>query len=238
MNLEDLTDKLVVVTGGSRGVGFHIANAFHEAGARVAITSRNAEALEAAAKRIGPRCKPYVCDQSDPAAVRQFGSDVQSDLGVPDVLVCNAASLTGGGNVAEMKLTDWQYALDANLTGTFLTVQAFLPGMIERQRGDIVMISSMSGKKGDPGGSVYSACKFGLQGFSQSLNYEVRKQNIRVMVLNPSAINTGEDDGVNHGPGIYLHAADIGATVVHLAQLPGRTLIRDMDIWGTNPFPA
>ncbi|MAE62531.1 MAG: hypothetical protein CMJ49_14385 [Planctomycetaceae bacterium] len=238
MNLEDLTDKRAVVTGGSRGIGCHIAAALHEAGAHVVITSRHADALNQAAKKIGPRCHPYVCDQSDPDAVRNFADRVHADLGPVDILVCNAASLSGGGPVAEMTLADWQFALDANLTGTFLTVQSFLPDMIERQRGDIVMISSMSGKIGDPGGSAYSACKFGLQGFSQSLNYEVRKHNIRVMVINPSAVNTGDDDHKNHGPGLYLHAADIAATVVHLVQLPGRTLIRDMDIWGTNPFPA
>lgn len=99
------------------------------------------------------------------------------------------------------------------------------------------MISSMSGKKGDPGSSAYNASKFGLQGFSQSLAYEVRRNNIRVMVLNPSSVNTGADDGPSYGPGLYLHGADIAETVVFLSRMPGRTLIRDMDIWGTNPFP-
>jgi len=97
------------------------------------------------------------------------------------------------------------------------------------------MNSSMSGKKGDPGAAAYAASKFGLQGFAQALNYEVREYNIRVMVLNPSSVNTGKDDGPAYGKGQYLHAADIASTVAHLAQLPGRTLIRDMDIWGTNP---
>jgi 3-oxoacyl-[acyl-carrier protein] reductase len=110
-----------------------------------------------------------------------------------------------------------------------------LPGMIERNRGDIFMISSTSGKKGDPGMAAYAATKFGLQGFSQALQYEVRNHNVRVMVLNPSSINTGPDTEPTEGPGLRLHAADLAATIVHLCGLPRRTLVRDMDVWGTNP---
>lgn len=106
--------------------------------------------------------------------------------------------------------------------------------MLKKDRGDIFMISSMSGKKGDPGAAPYAASKFGLQGFSQSLMYELRKHNIRVTVINPSSVDKGEE-GEAFGPGLHLHAADIAATIVHLACLPGRTLIRDLDVWGTNP---
>jgi 3-oxoacyl-[acyl-carrier protein] reductase len=137
--------------------------------------------------------------------------------------------------VVETTLEQWSRVIDTNLTGVFTTTKAFLPGMIAKGRGDIFMISSMSGKKGDPGGSAYAASKFGLQGFSQALNYEVRKHNIRVMVLNPSSVDTGQDEGPLHGPGLRLHAADLAATIVHLCRLPGRTLFRNMDIWGTNP---
>jgi 3-oxoacyl-[acyl-carrier protein] reductase len=157
-----------------------------------------------------------------------------SEFGAPDILVNNAGTMTGGLAV-ETTLEQWSKVIDTNLTGVFLTTKAFLPGMIAKQRGDIFMISSMSGKKGDAGASAYAASKFGLQGFSQALNYEVRKHNIRVMVLNPSSVDTGPDDGPAHGPGLHLHAADLAATLVHFCRLPGRTLFRDTDIWGTNP---
>ena len=138
--------------------------------------------------------------------------------------------------VLDMSLERWNEVIETNLTGVFLTTKAFLPGMIERGRGDIFMISSMSGKKGDPGATAYAASKFGLQGFSQALAHEVRRNNIRVMVLNPSSVNTGEDTGPTHGPGLHLHAADLADLIVSLARIPGRTLVRDIDIWGTNPF--
>jgi 3-oxoacyl-[acyl-carrier protein] reductase len=231
----ELEQRVAVVTGGSRGIGRHIARALHRAGAAVAITGRHAGTLAEAARDVGERCRPYVCDQRDPEAIQAMAKAVAAELGDPDLLVVNAAAIKLGVPVAEMPLTLWQKMVETNLTGMFLTTQAFLPGMIRRQRGDIVMISSMSGKKGDPGASAYATCKFGMQGFAQALMYEVRRQNIRVMVMNPSSVETGEDVGPEHGPGLYLHAADLAATVVHLASLPGRTMIRDLDVYGTNP---
>ena len=234
MTQQPLEGKLAVVTGASRGIGRHIARALAAAGARVAVTGRHGDTLEAAASEIGPACTPYVCDQREPKAIRAMAERVTSGLGVPDILVNNAGGFQGGP-VVNMALEDWDDVIRTNLTGVFLTTQAFLPGMIARERGDIFIISSRSGKKGDPGAAAYAASKFGLQGFAQSLLYEVRKSNIRVMVLNPSSVDTGADTGRKEGPGQHLHAADLAGMIVHLAALPGRTLFRDMDIWGTNP---
>lgn len=234
MREKPLNQKIALVTGASRGIGLCIAKALHKAGLTVGITGRNNDSLTTAAGHIGERCKPYVCDQRDPAAIRGMAKAVLEEMGTPDVLV-NNAGVYRGGMVQSMSLDRWNEIIETNLTGVFLTTQAFLPAMIQQGRGDIVMISSMSGKKGDPGTSAYNASKFGLQGFSQALIYEVRKDNIRVMVLNPSSVNTSDEPSEEWGPGLYLHADDIAQTVVHLISLPGRTLIRDMDIWGTNP---
>ncbi len=234
MGAKDLQGKVAVVTGGSRGIGRQIAAALHEAGAVVAVTARHRDALEEAACAIGERCHPYVCDQTNPDAVADFADRMMAERGVPDILVNNAGTYAGGP-VADTTLEQWHRVIETNLTGVFLTTQAFLPEMIEKGRGDIYMISSMSGKKGDPGSAAYAASKFGLQGFSQSLLYEVRKHNIRVTVLNPSSVDTGSDSGPDYGRGLRLHAADLGALIVHLSCLPGRTLVRDVDIWGTNP---
>ncbi|MEQ8167367.1 MAG: SDR family NAD(P)-dependent oxidoreductase [Candidatus Eremiobacterota bacterium] len=235
MLLKDLSGKIAVVTGGSRGIGFHIASALHREGASVIITGRNLEKLKIASGKIGERCYPCLCNQLVPEEIKYMAEHVISERGIPDILV-NNAGIFMKGNVTDLTLTDWDEVIGTNLTGIFLVTKAFLPYMIRQNRGDIFMISSMSGKKGDPGSSAYNASKFGLQGFSQSLACEVRRNNIRVMVLNPSSVNTGPDDGPSHGPGLYLHGADIAETVVFLSRMPGRTLIRDMDIWGTNPF--
>lgn len=232
--MTSLQSRVAVVTGGSRGIGRHTAEALIQAGATVAITGRNQKTLDEASDALGPTCHAFICDQRDSKAIIALADEVTTDLGAPDILVNNAASMAWGP-VADLKLEQWNAVIETNLTGVFLTTQAFLPGLIAKERGDIFMISSMSGKKGDPGAAAYAASKFGLQGFAQALMYEVREHNIRVMVLNPSRVETSPDDGPLHGKGIFLHAADIAATIVHLAQLPGRTMIRDMDIWGTNP---
>lgn len=234
MYKENLSEKFAIVTGASRGLGKHIAEALYAAGAKVAITGRNKKTIEAAAKEIGEEVYPFVCDHGDPDSIRKFAKKVIKEHGTPDILV-NNAGLMIFGPVIDFSLADWDKMLNTNLRGVFLTTQAFLPGMIENNRGDIYMISSMSGKKGNAGTAGYNASKFGLQGFSQALLYEVRQHNIRVSVLNPSSINNDADTDAKEGPGLHLHAADIAATIVHLCYMPGRTLIRDMDIWGTNP---
>jgi 3-oxoacyl-[acyl-carrier protein] reductase len=236
MGGRNLNGKVAVVTGGSRGIGFQVAKALHGAGAKVAVTGRSAETVEQAAASVGERCRAFVCDQRDPSAIERMAGEVRGALGAPDILV-NNAGMWRYAPVAELSLEVWNEVLETNLTGVFLTTKAFLPGMIEKGRGDIYMVSSMSGKKGDAKAAAYSASKFGLQGFSQALLYEVRKQNIRVTVLNPSMVDTEEEtaDGPLEGPGRFLHAADLAETIVHLACLPGRTLVRDLDIWGTNP---
>ena len=234
--MEVLDGKIAVVTGASRGIGRHIAAALNRAGAFVVLTGRQMRTLEESVASMPEpsRCKAYNCDQRDPEAISALARHVLDNPGPPDILV-NNAGLGRGGLVKDMPLEEWNTVIETNLTGVFLTTQAFLPSMIDRDGGDIFMISSMSGKKGDPGAAAYAASKFGLQGFSQALNYEVRRNNIRVMVLNPSSVDTDPDTGAKEGPGLHLHAADLAATIVHLAALPRRTLVRDMDIWGTNP---
>lgn len=230
----NLQGKAALVTGASRGIGFYIAQALHEAGAQVAVTGRDPETIEQAAKTVGARCHPFVCDQRQPDSIAAMAKAVLGQMGPLDILVNNAGVMKHAPAI-DLPLDLWNEVIETNLTGVFLTTQAFLPGMIEKQRGDIFMISSMSGKKGDPGTSVYNASKFGLQGFAQSLMYEVRKHNIRVMVLNPSAVDLNPRSTETHGPGLKLHARDIASTVAHMACMPGRTMIRDMDIFGTNP---
>ncbi len=231
---QPLKDKLAVVTGGSRGIGRYIAEALLAGGAEVVITARGQGPLEETARALGGRCHAHACDHGSPEAIETMAAAVRERHGDPDILVNNAAVMHAGP-VTDFPLAHWNAMIATNLTGVFLVTRAFLPAMIEADRGDIFMISSMSGKKGDPGSAAYNASKFGLQGFSQALMYEARRHNIRVMVLNPSRIDTGDDPGPHYGPGLYLHAADVAATILHLAALPGRTMIRDMDIFGTNP---
>ena len=107
--------------------------------------------------------------------------------------------------------------------------------MMDRRAGDIIMIGSTTALKGDAGYGAYSASKFGLRGFAQALFYEVRDHDIRVSMINPSATDKSEDFDQQTGAGVRLHAADVAATVIHVCGLPRRTLIHEVNLWGTNP---
>lgn len=231
----DLSGKVALVTGGSRGIGKHIAEALQLAGGTVLITGRDSARLEEAAADIGDDCRTYVCDQRDAQAIKKLAADVAADFGPLDILVNNAGVVEFGTSVSDTSPDTWNEVIETNLTGVFLTTQAFLSGMITREHGDIFMIGSTRGKVGDAGWAAYCASKFGLQGFSQSLLQEVRGHNIRVFVLNPGTVSKDDDIGATEGIGIPLHAADLAATIVHLSGLPRRTLVHDLEIWGTNP---
>lgn len=231
----DLSGRVAVVTGGGRGIGRHIAAGLEGAGARVAILGRGKSALDETVGEIDGDCSAYVCDIRDPAAIENAAERVTLDLGPPDILVNNAALSPGGVPVETMPQDMWRDVLNTNLTGTFLVTQAFLPAMLERGHGDIVMIGSTSGLKGDPGWAAYAASKFGLRGFAQALFYEVRDRNVRVTVVNPSSTSTEDDIDASEGAGVRMHAADVAATVVQSCALPHRTVVQEISLWATNP---
>ncbi len=234
-NTRELEGKVAVVTGGSRGLGYFIAKELALAGARTVVTGRHRETLAQMASRAGDGVAPEKCDHSEPASIELLAERIHREYGVPDILVNNAGLIPKGSPVTDIDLDVWNKTIATNLTGVFLTTQAFLPGMIERGSGEIIMIASTSGLRADAGSAVYNASKFGLRGFSEALAKEVRKANIRVNVICPSRIDLGDPPGMERGEGLTLHGADVASTVRHLVSLPGRTLVRELEIWGTNP---
>jgi 3-oxoacyl-[acyl-carrier protein] reductase len=204
----------------------------------VAVSGRRREPLHGVVRELGEIQAPgraLQADLRDPASVRELVQAAEGDLGPLDILVNNAATFARG-DVVELDPERWNDVIATNLTGAFLMTRAVLPGMIRRRSGSIVFVSSTSGKRGDPGMAAYSASKFGLMGLAHSLLYEVRRHDIRVIVVSPSAIDTrpgAPDPG--HVTGVKAHASDVATSIVHCLSLPGRTLIREVEIWGTNP---
>jgi 3-oxoacyl-[acyl-carrier protein] reductase len=230
-----LHGKIAVVTGGSRGLGLFIARALASAGAKVVITGRRKESLDEAVRRSGGSLAAEVCDHTNEESVAALARKVVAAHGPPDILVNNAGMWEGGMPVATMPTESWRRILDTNLNGAFFTTHAFLPPMIERGRGDIVIIGSTSSLRADAGSSAYAASKFGLRGFTEALTKEVRKNGIRVTFLSPSDIDKSDPPRGESGKGLSLHAEDLARTVLHIVTLPGRTLIREIEVWGTNP---
>jgi 3-oxoacyl-[acyl-carrier protein] reductase len=238
--MKTLNGQVAVVTGAGRGIGRAIALALAEAGARPALVARSVDQLESVARQIQRMgCETLVvpADISVESDVARLEKETEKAFGRVDILVNNAAAF-GGGPVVSMTIADWDRVIDTNLRGVFLVTRAFLPMMIRQNAGSIVMIASTSGKRGDPGASAYAASKFGLIGFSQSLTAEVRRNNIRVAVISPSSVDTRIMDASSRpesGSGSRLNAEDVASVVLHTLLLPPRVLVREVELWTTNP---
>jgi 3-oxoacyl-[acyl-carrier protein] reductase len=182
-------DKVVLVTGGTRGIGRACAAAFVAEGAKTAICGRSEETAAQAASELGDSVRGYGCDMADSEAVKAMVKAVNDDLGPLAVLV-NNAGITRDGLAMRMKDVDWQMVLDANLNGAFYACRAAARSMLKQRYGRIINMSSVIGLHGQAGQSNYAASKAGLIGFSKSYAQEVASRNITVNVIAPGYVTT------------------------------------------------
>ena len=185
----DLDGKVALVTGGTRGIGRAIAQSLRGAGARVAITGRDAERARAAAAELGEGVAGFGCELADPAQVEAAVAAAEAALGPIDVLV-NNAGLTRDQIVLRMSETDWDTVLDANLKGAFLAIRAVLKGMMKRKAGRIINVTSVVGLTGNKGQANYAASKAGLIGLTKSVAKEYASRNILVNCVAPGFVET------------------------------------------------
>lgn len=229
-----LTGKNVLVTGGGKGIGRKISLACAREGANVAVCGRTTSQLEKAVEQLrkfNVKALAVQLDLLNEKSIVNCVDRVTKELGEIDVLVNNAAAF-GSGNVVDLSVEVWDRVINTNLRGTFLMCKAVLPQMIKARKGDIVLISSTSGKRSNAGSSAYGASKHGLNGFAMSLLYEVRNHNIRVITVSPSAVDV-EDRKEKRSN--RLQDDDVAESVVTAISLPERALVRDIELWATNP---
>jgi NAD(P)-dependent dehydrogenase (short-subunit alcohol dehydrogenase family) len=187
----DVDGRVVVVTGGSRGIGRAIALAFARDGAAVAICGRDREALDGVLRELGQlRAEAIadVVDVADETAVNAFGLRVKSHFRRVDVVVANAGIAGPTKPMHQTSLEEWRQCLTADLDSVFLTFKAFLPPMLEAQRGALIAISSMTGKRPLHGRTPYAAAKMGVIGLVRTLALEVGPSGITVNCVCPGAV--------------------------------------------------
>lgn len=188
-----LSDKIAVITGGTRGIGKAIALKFAQSGADVAIiaTSESDAARNTLAelKKLGSDSKLYVCNVSNSEEVERMSEMILADYGQIDILV-NNAGITRDNILPALKDSDIDDVIDVNLKGCMYVTRAFIKSFVKRRNGNIINISSVVGLMGNKGQANYAASKAGIIGFTKTVAREYGKRNIRCNAIAPGYIAT------------------------------------------------
>ena len=232
-------DRVVVVTGASRGIGRAVAEAFAREGAKVACVATTLPNARATADAVGGAA--YACDVSDAAQVEATFEAIARDLGPIHVLV-NNAGITRDGLLVRMKDDDWDRVVDVNLKGAFLCVRAVTKGMMKARAGRIVNVSSIVGETGNAGQANYAASKAGLFGLTKSVAKELGARGVTCNAVAPGFIETEMTDGLPEETKAHIRktapagrlgrAEDVAAAILFLASdaasyVTGQTLTVD-----------
>lgn len=235
MEYMDLNKAVVLITGGSSGIGRAAAQMLAKAGARVAITGRDPERLAEAAKSLG--VVGIQADVSKEADVLRTFREVKEKLGDLDVLINNA----GVGvlkELTEMDLASFQAVFATNVTGAMLMAREAAKIFKERKKGNLINIASTAAVRGAPKGTAYYGSKFALRGMTECWRAELRKCNVRVFLINPSEVITdfARKAGfpqVDHPS--KLQSEDIAHMIKAALEMNDRGFTTELTVFATNP---
>jgi 3-oxoacyl-[acyl-carrier protein] reductase len=235
----DLTGRIAIVTGGTRGIGRAIAKSLAGAGVKVAITARNEKEIAGAVAKLndigGGKVAGHVCDVRDYEQVKSAFANIAADFGGVDILI-NNAGIGIFAPVESMSVEDFRAVLETNVFGVFYCCHEAIPLMKQRGGGYIINISSLAGTNAHPEMAAYNASKFGLNGFSEALMQEVRHDGIKVSYIMPGSVNTefGGDEPSDQ-KSWQLQPDDIARVVLNLLQYPDRSLPSRIEIRPSKP---
>ncbi len=235
-----LEGKVALITGGTKGIGYGIAEALLNQGFKVAITGRDQESTEAVAKELASKTNSENQVIGLEADVRQLESQekaVKATLdafGQLDLVVANAG-LGHFGSIEDLTVDQWNAVIDTNLTGVFNSIKASVDALKE-SKGYYITISSLAGTNFFAGGSAYNASKFGVTGFTQAVMLDLRKYGIKVSTIMPGSVSTHFNGNEPSEAGAWkIQIEDIGELVVDLLKMNPRTLPSKIEVRPTTP---
>ena len=236
--MENLEKKTVLITGGSKGIGYGIAEVLMREKMRVAVTSRTQKAADEAVAQLNKsgsgEAIGLVADVRKFASQQKAIDEVIKRWGSLDVLIANAG-IGHFGSIETLTPEQWQETIDTNLTGVFYSVKASLEAL-KKSKGYIITIASLAGTNFFAGGSAYNASKFGLVGFTQAMMLDVRQAGIRVTTIMPGSVATYFN---NHEPSEQdawkIQPEDIGQMVADLLHMHPRTLPSKIEVRPSMP---
>lgn len=238
--MENLNNKVAFITGGSKGIGYGIAEALLSVGVNVAITSRSLDAAEDAAHKLNSKANNseafgIQADVQNFEAQQKAVARTIEKFGKIDIVIANAG-VGHFGSVEDLSIEQWKETIETNLSGPFYTLKATLD-QLKTNQGYYITISSLAGTNFFKGGSAYNASKFGLTGFTQAAMLDMRDSGIKTTTIMPGSVSTyfNDNEPNKSGEDWKIQIEDIGQLVVDLLKMHPRTLPSKVEIRPTTP---
>ncbi|MEE9450775.1 MAG: SDR family oxidoreductase [Ignavibacteriaceae bacterium] len=234
MKIENST---FLITGGSAGIGKATAKMLSDNGGKVAITGRDKDKLESVAKEIN--AAPIHADVAKQEDVERTYNEFLKEFGKLDCLINNAGIGGGWSEITELDIKAFRNVYDVNVFGAAMMGSKAAQLFKEQNYGNIVNIASTAALKGYSNGTVYASSKFALRGMTQCWQAELRKYNVRVILVNPSEVTTafGNSERIERKEiSNKLRSEEIAHTIVSTLEMDNRGFIPEVTVWATNPF--
>ena len=232
-----MKDKIAVVTGGTKGIGFSVAEKLLKSGAKVFVCARDKFDLKRALEKLSAhgQVDGEVCDVRSEAQVKMMLDECVRVFAGVDILINNAGVGFIGKTVEEMPPDEFRQTLETNLFGAFYACHYAVP-LMKKRGGYIINISSLAGQNAHPKMAAYNASKFGLNGFTEALMQEVRQDDIKVSLICPGSVNTEfGDEEISDEKSWQLQPDDIAETVLNLLAMNPRALPSKIEIRPSKP---
>ncbi len=243
-----MNDKTVLITGASSGIGEACARVFSQAGARLILAARRRDRLQALAQSLGGDTHLLPLDVCDREAVFRAIADLPAEWQAIDVLVNNAGLSRGLDKLHEAEIQDWEEMIDTNVKGLLYVTRAAVPGMVARNRGQVINLGSIAGHETYPGGSVYCATKSAVMALTEGLKLDLLGTPIRVSAVDPGLVETEFSEVRFRGDGdrakqtyqnmTPLTPHDIAEIILFCATRPSHVNISDVLVVPTDQSSA
>ena len=233
-----MIENIALVTGGTKGIGFAIAESLLKNGTKVFVCGREKRALNQAVEWLSKHgaVEGDLCDVRSEDQVRMLVAECERRFGGLDILVNNAGMGYFGKTIEELSGEEFRQTLETNLNGVFYACHYAIPLLKKRGGGYIFNISSLAGQNAHPKMAAYNASKFGLNGFSEALMMEVRQDNIKVSYICPGSVNTDfGGDTASDANAWQLQPGDIAQVIIDLLGMPARALPSKVEIRPSKP---
>ncbi|WP_225037012.1 SDR family oxidoreductase [Winogradskyella sp. SM1960] len=238
--MKDLKGKVALITGGTKGIGFGVAEALLNQGLKVVITSRDENAANDAVKELASKTDTIGSVVGIQADVRHLQSQEDAvkqaldTFGQLDIVIANAG-LGHFGSIEDLTEEQWNQTIDTNLTGAFNSIKASVAAL-KASKGYYITISSLAGANFFAGGSAYNASKFGVTGFTQAVMLDLRQYGVKVSTIMPGSVSTHFNGNTPSDEQSWkIQIEDIGELVIDLLHMNPRTLPSKIEVRPTTP---